>query len=132
MFGLAICNDRRWPETYRVLGLQGGEMICIGYNTPRHAPEAPEHDRLAGFHNALVMQAGAYQNGTWVIGVAKAGDEEGVLQLGESCIVAPSGEIVARATSDGDELVVAACDRALVRSYKATIFDFAAHREPDA
>ena len=38
--GMAICNDRRWPETYRVLGLQGAEMILIGYNTPlSYAPD---------------------------------------------------------------------------------------------
>ena len=132
VFGMAICNDRRWPETYRVHGLQGVEMILLGYNTPIHHPEAPEHDVLAGFHNALVMQAGAYQNATWVVGVAKAGCEEGVVQLGESSIVAPSGEIVARALTDGDELVVAACDLDRVKTYKETIFDFAAHREPDA
>ena len=34
IFGLCICNDRRWPETYRVMGLQGVEMITLGYNTP--------------------------------------------------------------------------------------------------
>jgi predicted amidohydrolase len=28
--GMAICNDRRWPETYRVMGLQGVEMIVLG------------------------------------------------------------------------------------------------------
>jgi predicted amidohydrolase len=33
--GMAICNDRRWPETYRVMGLQDVEMVFIGYNTPR-------------------------------------------------------------------------------------------------
>ena len=38
--GMAICNDRRWPETYRVLGLQGVELVLIGYNTPIHyAPD---------------------------------------------------------------------------------------------
>jgi hypothetical protein len=31
---MAVCNDRRWPETYRVMGLQGVEMVLIGYNTP--------------------------------------------------------------------------------------------------
>ena len=36
--GMVICNDRRWPETYRVLGLQGVEMILIGYNTPDPQP----------------------------------------------------------------------------------------------
>jgi hypothetical protein len=36
----------------------------------------PSQDILQGFHNALVMQSGAYQNGTWVVGVAKGGVEE--------------------------------------------------------
>ena len=82
--GMAICNDRRWPETYRVMGLQGVEMVVLGYNTPVHNPPAPEHDNLAHFHNELVMQAGAYQNGCFVVGVAKAGDEDGVRQIGNS------------------------------------------------
>ena len=34
ILGMCICNDRRWPETYRVMGLQGVEMITLGYNTP--------------------------------------------------------------------------------------------------
>ncbi|WP_298826590.1 N-carbamoyl-D-amino-acid hydrolase [uncultured Piscinibacter sp.] len=130
IFGMAICNDRRWSETYRVLGLQGVEMILIGYNTPVHNPPAPEHDALSHFHNELVMQAGAYQNGTWVVGVAKAGNEEGVEQIGNSIIVAPSGEIVGACTTTGDELAVARCDLDLTASYKNTTFNFARHREP--
>jgi predicted amidohydrolase len=131
ILGMAICNDRRWPETYRVLGLQAVEMILIGYNTPVHNPPAPEHDALSHFHNELVMQAGAYQNGTWVVGVAKAGDEEGVQQIGNSIIVAPSGEIVAAATTTGDELAIARCDLDLCASYKNTTFNFARHRQPE-
>ena len=76
--GMMICNDRRWPETYRVMGLQGVELICCGYNTPVHYAPDPSQDILAGFHNQLVMQAGAYQNGTWVVAAAKGGVEEGV------------------------------------------------------
>jgi predicted amidohydrolase len=131
LFGMAICNDRRWPETYRVMGLQGVEMILLGYNTPVHNPPAPEHDALSHFHNELVMQAGAYQNGTWVVGVAKAGNEEGVEQIGNSIVVAPSGEIVAACTTTGDELAVARCDLDLCNSYKNTTFNFARHREPE-
>ncbi len=131
IFGMAICNDRRWPETYRVLGLQGVEMILIGYNTPVHNPPAPEHDALSHFHNQLVMQSGAYQNGSWVVGVAKAGLEEGVEQIGNSIIVAPSGEIVGACTTTGDELAVARCDLDLTASYKNTTFNFARHREPE-
>ena len=131
IFGMAICNDRRWPETYRILGLQAVEMILIGYNTPVHNPPAPEHDALSHFHNELVMQSGAYQNGTWVVGVAKAGNEEGVEQIGNSIIVAPSGEIVAACTTTGDELAIARCDLDLCASFKNTIFNFARHRQPE-
>jgi N-carbamoyl-D-amino-acid hydrolase len=131
VLGMAICNDRRWPETYRILGLQAVEMILIGYNTPVHNPPAPEHDALSHFHNELVLQSGAYQNGTWVVGVAKAGNEEGVEQIGNSIIVAPSGEIVAACTTTGDELAIARCDLDLCASYKNTTFNFARHRQPE-
>ena len=129
--GMAICNDRRWSETYRVLGLQGCELALIGYNTPVHYPPDPSQDALAGFHNHLVMQAGAYQNGMWVVGVAKAGDEEGCQLLGESSIIAPSGEIRATCVTDGDELIVAEADLDLCANYKETLFDFARYRRPD-
>jgi predicted amidohydrolase len=130
--GMMICNDRRWPESYRVLGLQGVEMILLGYNTPIHNPHAPEHDNLGNFHNQLVMQAGAYQNATWVVGVAKAGDEGGIRQIANSMIIAPSGEIVAACTTEGDELAIARCDLDLCNSYKTTTFNFAAHRRIEA
>ena len=127
---MCICNDRRWPETYRVMGLQDVEMVLLGYNTPVHNPPAPEHDRLGWFHNQLVMQAGAYQNATWVVGVAKAGNEEGVPMIGGTQIIAPTGESVAVAVTEEDELITAACDLDLGKSYKQSVFDFARHREP--
>ena len=129
VMGMAICNDRRWPETYRVMGLQGVEMIMLGYNTPVHNPPAPEHDNLSLFHNNLVMQSGAYQNGSWVVGVAKCGCEEGVDMIGGSCIIAPSGEIVAACTTYEDELAIARCDLDLCHSFKNTVFNFSIHRQ---
>ena len=131
VLGMCICNDRRWPETYRVMALQGVEMILLGYNTPAHNPPAPEQDPLGPFHNHLVMQAGAYQNATWVVGVAKCGREEGCDLIGQSAIIAPSGEIVAQAATLADELITARCDLDLTRSYKDTIFNFARHRRPE-
>jgi N-carbamoyl-D-amino-acid hydrolase len=129
--GLLICNDRRWPEAYRMLGLQGVELICVGYNTPVHNPPAPEHDRYGDFHNHLVMQSGAYQNGTFVVGVAKAGCEEGVDHIGGSCVIHPSGSILAQCTGVGDEVAVATCDLDDTVSYKTTVFDLRRHRQPD-
>ena len=129
--GMIICNDRRWPESYRVLGLQGVDMIFCGYNTPVHHPAAPDHDRLGQFHNELCMQSGAYQNSAWVIGIAKAGLEEGVDMIAGSCIIAPTGEIVARAHSAGDEVIVVRCDLDLARSYRETTFNMALHRRTE-
>jgi predicted amidohydrolase len=129
--GLCICNDRRWPETYRVMGLQGVELVLLGYNTPVHYPWSPEQEPYVDFHNHLSMQAGAYQNGTWVVGVAKAGIEEGVDQIGGTCIIHPSGTIVAQASSKGDEVVIATIDLDATRIYKESTFNFAKHRRPE-
>ena len=132
LMGMCICNDRRWPETYRVMGLQGVELVMVGYNTPLNHPMTPEHDALGNFHNHLSMQAGAYQNATWVVGVAKCGVEEGVMHIGQSAVIAPSGEIAAQAVSLEDELIVARCDLDATRSYKTTTFNFEKHRVPEA
>ena len=131
ILGMCICNDRRWPETYRVMGLQGVEMILLGYNSPIGLGDPFELDALEPFHNHLVMQSGAYQNATWVVGVAKAGFEEGFNMIGQTCIIAPSGEIVAQCATMGDELVVRKCDLDMGAPYRADIFNFAYHRRPE-
>lgn len=129
--GMCICNDRRWPETYRVMGLKGVELVMLGYNTPTHIPWQPIYDDLTGFHNHLSMQAGAYQNSTWVVGVAKAGMEEGCNLLAGTCIIAPSGEIVALTATKDDELITHVCDLDLALYNKKAMFDFAQHRRPE-
>ena len=129
--GMCICNDRRWPETFRVMGLQGAEIIALGYNTPVHYPLAPEHDHLQDFHNHLVLQAAAYQNGTWIVGVAKAGREEGCDLIGGTCIIAPTGEIAAECKTLGDELILAECDLDRCKEIQENIFNFDLHRHPE-
>ena len=130
--GMLICNDRRWPEAYRVLGLQGAELICLGYNTPLDHAGHDDINALSGFHNHLSMQAGAYQNSAWVVGTAKCGREEGSNMLGQSAIIAPSGEIVAMAATLGDEVITTEIDLEMARRYRTTFFDLARHREPDS
>jgi predicted amidohydrolase len=100
--GIAICQDRRYPESYRCLALQGAELILIGYNTPTSP--------LALDLNELCMRSGAYANLCFVVGVAKAGVEDGVELIGGSCIISPQGQVLARAATTGDELIVATID----------------------
>ncbi len=129
VLGMMICNDRRWPEAYRVMGLQGVELITLGFNTPSvNSQDASEGLEKRIFHHKLSLQAGAYQNSTWVVAVAKAGIEDGNPLFGCSVIVAPDGEVVAETKTENDELLVHACDLDATKFGKETIFDFARHR----
>jgi len=100
--GIAICQDRRYPESYRALALQGAEIILIGYNTPISA--------LALDLNELCLRSGAYANACFVVGIAKAGVEDGVELIGGSCVINPVGQVLAKAATTGDELVVSRID----------------------
>jgi len=127
--GMCICNDRRWPETYRVMGLQEVELVLLGFNTPSvNSQKAEEAEDARRFHHMLSIQAGAYQNATWVVAVAKAGTEDGHHLMGGTAIVDPDGYVVAKGESEDDELVVHTCDLDATRFGKETIFDFKRHR----
>ena len=129
VFGMCICNDRRWPETYRVMGLKGVEMVVLGFNTPsENAQKAAEPPAVRIFHHKLSLQAGAYQNSTWVVAVAKAGTEDGHHLMGGTVIVNPDGEIVAESRTEDDEIVTYDCDLDATTFGKETIFNFAEHR----
>jgi len=131
--GMCICNDRRWPEAFRVMGLAGVELVMLGYCTPAENTLDPvrEPADLRAFQSDLCLQAGAYQNATFVIAAAKAGTEEGCRNQAGSCIVAPTGQILARAGSEGDEVVCAEIDLDDCLFYKQGLFNFAAHRRPE-
>ena len=132
--GMMICNDRRWPEAWRVMGLQSVELVMLGYNTPSLNQDAKgfEAPHLRVFHNHLSIQAGAYQNATFAVATAKAGIEDGAELFGHSIIVNPQGEIMAQATSWDDELITADCDLDRCILGRTTIFAFEKHRRPEA
>ncbi|SMF25479.1 Predicted amidohydrolase [Tistlia consotensis] len=128
--GLLLCNDRRWPESWRMLGLQGAELVALGYNSPAQLPDNPAQNALRKMHHLLPMQSAAYQNGTWVVAAAKAGPEGGCDMMGHSCVIAPSGEVVALSSGLGDELLPYRVDLDATAEYKR-FFDFATYRRPE-
>jgi predicted amidohydrolase len=131
--GIAICNDRRWPETWRVLGMQNVELVIVGWNTPlTHYRREISYSRLAEFHNRLSIQAGCYHNGTWAVGVAHCGEEDpGYVLMGQSMIVSPLGEIVAMSTTLRDELISTTIDLDAGREIKEGVFNFEMYRRPE-
>jgi predicted amidohydrolase len=129
--GMCLCNDRRWAEVYRVLALQGAEVVVLGYNTPLGLPgwEPEPHHNMAA--HLLSLQAGAYQNSLWVAAAAKSGAEDGTPMIAGSAIVGPSGEVVTRAVGTGDEVVHSVVDLDAAEPYREEMFNFAAHRRPE-
>ncbi|CAK7219320.1 hypothetical protein SBRCBS47491_003807 [Sporothrix bragantina] len=141
IFGMMICNDRRWAESWRVLGLQGVEVVLCGYNTPGFAPhlygtngtpaatDTAASRAKALFHHHLVMQAYSYTNSCFSVCAARAGLDDGKYELiGGSCIVGPDGDIFAQASTEDDELVVADIDLDECKPGKMRTFDFERHR----
>ncbi|PGG97508.1 hypothetical protein AJ79_09178 [Helicocarpus griseus UAMH5409] len=135
--GMMICNDRRWPESWRAYGLQGVELVLCGYNTPNFAPDLygePDMDvqaaeREAYFHHKLVLEYNSYANSCYSISAARAGLDDGKYGLiGGSSIVDPNGHTIAEAAGTGDEVVVAEIDLGVCRYGKETMFDFGRHR----
>jgi len=129
--GMLICNDRRWPEAFRVLALQGAEIVVLGFNTPAENLHYPEPPALRVHHHLIMAQAMALQNATWLVETAKCGHEDGFRMFGHSLIVAPTGEIAVKSQSEDDEVILFNCDIDLAANLKRTMFNFAAHRRPE-
>lgn len=133
VMGMLICNDRRWPEAWRCYGLQGVELMVMGYNSAAYDPNGgtTESEDLRTFHSTLAAQSNAYMNATWAVSVAKAGNEDGSGLIGGSVIVSPDGVVVAQAKTLDDEVVMAECDLDACLQGKEKMFNFAAHRRPE-
>ena len=132
VLGMLICNDRRWPEAWRVLALRGAELVVIGYNSASYDPNGGETETPASRteHSQLAARANAYMNATWAITIAKAGHEDGSGLIGGSCITDPNGRIVAETKTLGDELITADIDLDACRQGREKMFNFAQHRRP--
>lgn len=129
--GMCICNDRIWPETFRVMALAGAEVFMLGYNTPTRNIHHDEPVHLREFHHRLSLQSAAYQNAAWVMAAAKCGSEDGFAMIGGSAIVAPTGAVVATAATEEDEVITYNCDLDLCAYIRPSVFDFSRHRRPE-
>ncbi|KAL4875181.1 carbon-nitrogen hydrolase [Aspergillus karnatakaensis] len=145
IFGMLICNDRRWPEGWRAYGLQGAEVILCGYNTTAYAPQLlgsdlyetkplsrEEAEQEVLYHNRLSLTGNSYMNACFSVNVAKAGEEDGNPLIAGTCIVDPKGYVIAESKTKGDEMVSATVDLSKCRAGKTKTFDLGRHRRVDA
>jgi deaminated glutathione amidase len=102
--GLTICYDLRFPELYRILTLNGARIVTVPANFTRVTGQA---------HWEVLLRARAIENQVFVIapgqghGPGPEGDS-----YGNSMIVDPWGEVLARAAGEGESFVAADLDLA--------------------
>ena len=122
--GVYICYDRHFPEGARVLGLNGAEIVfnpsatVAGLSEYLWKLEQPAHAVANGYFVGAINRVGT--EAPWNIGEF----------YGQSYFCDPRGRIVAEASRDMDELVVADLDLDLIREVRET-WQFYRDRRPE-
>jgi len=109
--GVAICVDRHFPEAWRVMALQGAEMVFVPSEVPSFIPgKGAEAEEMY----IVELRTRALENQVWVAACNMGGDE--VVEehttrfFGRSCIIHPSGQVVAEAPSSVPAILTADID----------------------
>jgi beta-ureidopropionase len=122
--GLIICYDRHFPEVARQLGLKGAELVF----NPSATVES-----LSRYLWELEQPAHAVANGYWIAAINRVGTEEPLNPnrfYGSSYFCDPRGQIVARASEDADEVLIADLDLGKAREVRNT-WQFLRDRRPE-
>jgi N-carbamoylputrescine amidase len=122
--GVYICYDRHFPEGWRGLALNGAEYVVN--------PSATVAG-LSQYLWQLEQTASAAANGYYVGAINRVGTEapwDIGRFYGSSYIADPRGQIVAQASEDKDELLVADMDMEMIREVRNT-WQFFRDRRPE-
>jgi N-carbamoylputrescine amidase len=114
--GTLICWDQWFPEAARLTALQGAEVLfyptAIGWH-PLEKEQYGENQHGAWMN---VMKGHAVANGVYVAAANRIGLEQylpntsGIQFWGSSFIAGPQGEILAQASHDKEEILIAEVD----------------------
>jgi deaminated glutathione amidase len=120
--GLTVCYDIRFPELYRVLALEGAELVTVPANFT---------ERTGRDHWEVLLRARAIENQLYVVAPAQFGEPmPGRRSFGRSLVADPWGTVLAQAP-DEECVIVAELDRGRVRDVRARLPSLA-NRQPDA
>ena len=110
--GLTVCYDVRFPELYRILALEGAELVTV----PAHFTLYTGKD-----HWELLLRARAVENQYYVIAAAQIGETlPGRLSYGRSLIADPWGTVIAMAP-DEETVIAAELDRRRLDEVRAKL-----------
>lgn len=124
--GVQICYDRLFPEGSRALAVNGAEVVFYPNNLAAYG----QSYRWTVWERLLCVRA--YENGYFGVAPNKAGNEGARDNIGQSLVIGPleGGEVLAKAETDDDELVVATIDLAQVGEARKRL-PFWRDRRPD-
>lgn len=97
--GVMVCADSSFPELARLLALKGADILCIVFNSARY----PYEPVVPGSVYRTVTRA--VENKVFAIGCNRVGDEDSTHFLGGTCIAAPSGQILAEAKQESEDII---------------------------
>jgi len=120
-FGLSICYDLRFPEVSRALALEHDANVLLvssAWPLPRVA------------HLRALAVARAIENQSYLVLANRTGVDAGVTCCGTSAIIDPSGVIIASASGDAEELLIADISKEAIAEVRSKIPVFA-HRRSD-
>jgi predicted amidohydrolase len=106
--GLTICHDVRYPELYRLLALQGAEIMTVPAAFPMYTGKD---------HWEVLLRARAIENQVYVIAPGQIGDKHDMRCYGRSMIIDPWGNVIASA-SDVETMVLAEIDTSFLQEVR--------------
>ena len=111
--GMSICYDLRYPELYRAYARGGAGVLCVPSAFTRKTGQA---------HWEVLLRARAVENLCYVLAPNQTGkDSKGVASYGNSMIVSPWGEILARASGSREEIIFADLDQGEISRAQKTL-----------
>ncbi|MFN2445215.1 MAG: carbon-nitrogen hydrolase [Vicinamibacterales bacterium] len=141
--GALICWDQWFPEGARLTAMQGAEILFYPTAIGWHPSEKPEHGKAQHESWELMQRSHAVANGCYVCAPNRTGHEiirdprgrpvnaDGIEFWGQSFVAGPDGQVIERAPSDGEHVLVVECDLARVERSR-THWPFLRDRRIDA
>ena len=108
--GMLICWDQWYPEAARLTALQGAQLLCYPTAIGWHQHEKARFGAKQHAAWVTMLRAHAIANGLFVAVPNRIGREGTVEFWGGSLVCDPFGEIIARASADQEEVLLAKCD----------------------
>ncbi len=118
--GLSICYDLRFPELYRVMARAGASVIFVPASFTYETGKA---------HWEPLLKARAIENTCYIVAAAQCGDKPKWKVFGNSMVIDPWGEVIARAGEDDPEIIYAEIDREKIREIRNKVPSLASVRE---